>query len=252
MTKEVSCPYCDKVLVTFKAVRAHTSKCSKNTGEYSISVEYGPIHYTELINAPYKILKSKYPNISLSSIVRKFKEAGLLPESYVLRPIITKEYLIKQIQRYVNMYGHIPSSKDFNFGNCEESCTYTYIKYFGSWNSAIEAAGYFPNIQNGYGINTKALDGNLYRSQAEAYFVDNFLFSLYEYVVEPSYPEKYNKIYDWFIPSLNLYIELDGGIRPDVVIEKRKINKELGRNCLFIRAPYVYYRTSLQDFIDEN
>lgn len=249
MTKEASCPYCDKVLSTFKAVRAHTSKCSKNTGEYSISAEYGPIHYTELTNTQYKILKNKYPNISLSSIVRKFKEIGLLPKYYVLRPVITKDYLIKQIQHYVNTHGHIPSSKDFNFGNCEESCTYTYIKYFGSWNSAIEAAGYIPNIQNGYGTNTKAIDGNLYRSQAEAYFVDNFLFGIYEYIVEPSYPEKYNKIYDWYIPSLDLYIELDGGIRPEITKQKIEINKLLNRHCLFIPVQTIYNKKQLTDFI---
>lgn len=249
MNKEPFCPYCEKVLPTFKAVRAHTSKCIKNTGEYSISIDYGPIHYTELLNNSYKVLKNKYPNLSLSFIVRKFKEIKLLPQHFVLKPVITKEYLITQIQNYVNTHGHIPSSKDFNFGTCEECCTYTYIKYFGSWNSAIEAAGFTPNIQNGYGINTKSLDGNVYRSQAEAYFVDNYLFGKYDYIIEPAYPKKYNKIYDWYIPSLNLYIELDGGIRPEIIKEKVLINKLLNRLCLFIPVSSIYTNRQLTDFI---
>lgn len=243
------CPYCKKVLTTFKAVRAHTSKCSKNTGEYSISIEYGSIHYAEILNTPYKVLKAKYPNLSLSFMVRKFKELGLLPIDFIIKPPITKEFLIKQIQSYVKAHNHIPSSKDFNFGDCEESSTYTFIKYFGSWNNAIEAAGFTPNMQNGYGINTKALDGNIYRSQAEAYFVDNFLLGKYDYIIEPRYPEKYNKIYDWYIPSLDLYIELDGGVRPEITKQKIAINKLLNRTCLFIPVQSIYNKKQLMDFI---
>ena len=107
-------------------------------------------------------------------------------------------------------------------------------------NKAIEAAGFEPNIQNGFGIDTYGLDGHLYRSQAEAYFADNFLYGKYKYVVEPKYPEPHNKFYDWYIEDLNVYIELDGGLRPQVIEEKIEINKNLGRKLLVYTTEQIY------------
>jgi hypothetical protein len=154
----------------------------------------------------------------------------------------TKNSIIESILDYIATTGEIPGNRDLSIST-------TASTLFGSWNAAIEAAGFEPNIQNGFGIDTYGLDGHLYRSKSEAYFVDNFLFNKYEYIVEPKYPKPYNKYYDWYIPSIALYIELDGGIRPETTKDKIAINKILTRNCLFIDTSSIYKASSLLDFI---
>ena len=67
--------------------------------------------------------------------------------------------------------------------------------------------------------------------------------------MEPKYPKPYHKYYDWYIPELGLYIELDGGIRPQVTEEKVNINKILKRTCLFIPITEIYKYKQLSDFI---
>jgi hypothetical protein len=149
--------------------------------------------------------------------------------------VFSKHTIISKIQEYVSITNKLPNSKQNNNYIVKDFPTATTVrKYFGTWNNAIEAAGYIPNIQNGFGINTEGLDGHLYRSSAEAYFADTFLYNKYIYDIEPKYPKPYNRYYDWYIPSLGLYIELDGGIRPDTTKEKIIINKFLLRNVLFI------------------
>tara|TARA_R110000868_G_scaffold319286_6_gene580056 strand:- start:3356 stop:4036 length:681 start_codon:yes stop_codon:yes gene_type:complete len=155
----------------------------------------------------------------------------------------TQEYnkieLLKYIHDFVAETKEIPRVKDFR-NNSKRPTSTTYQNYFGSWNKAIEAAGYSPNIQNGFGINTKGLDGHLYRSRAEAYFCDNYLFNKVDYEIEPKYPEPYDKWYDWYLPESDTYIELDGGIRPKVITEKIKINKQLNRKLLIITTKDIY------------
>lgn len=159
----------------------------------------------------------------------------------------TKELVIKAINDYYMKFNKIPEYRDFIPPTYPSRMVA--VRIFGSWNKAIEAAGYTPNIQNSLGVNTRALDGYIYRSKAEAYFVDTFLFNKYEYIVEPPYPEKYNKYYDWYIPSLNLYIELDGGLRPETTKEKIAINKLLQRKCLFIDIFKLQKTSSLEDLL---
>lgn len=145
----------------------------------------------------------------------------------------TKEILIEAILDYVAETGELPTIRGFKLAS-------TCQLYFGSLNKAIEAAGFEPNIQNGFGIDTVGLDGHLYRSQSEAYFADMFLYGKYSYVVEPKYPKPYNKWYDWYIVDLDLYIELDGGLRPLVIEEKIRINKALGRNLVVYTTDEIY------------
>ena len=56
-------------------------------------------------------------------------------------------------------------------------------------------------------------------------------------------------MYDWYIPKLDLYIELDGEIRPERTKEKITLNKQLGRNCLFIKTSTLYNKNKLKDFM---
>ena len=81
---------------------------------------------------------------------------------------------------------------------------------------------------------------------------DLYVYDKFNYVIEPKYPEQYHKWYDWYIPSLDLYIELDGGIRPQATIEKIKINRLLHRKCLIIPTYTIKSpnRNTLEDFME--
>lgn len=192
-----------------------------------------------------KYSNGKYPTISaVTSHFGSWNSALIeanLPINN-LHDFNTKNSIIDVILDYVADTGEIPGKRDLSIAT-------TAAKLFGSWNAAIEAAGFEPNIQNGFGVDTYGLDGHLYRSRAEAYFVDNFLFNKYEYLIEPKYPKPHNKYYDWYISSLDLYIELDGGIRPETTKEKIAINTLLNRRCLFIDTSSIYKAASLVNFM---
>lgn len=127
----------------------------------------------------------------------------------------------------------------------------TITKYYGTFNNMLLALDIPINRINGrYGVYTIALDGHIYRSKAEAYFVDTYLYGKYKYIIEPKYPEPYYKYYDWYVPSINLYIELDGGIRPLVIQEKIEINKLLGNNLVVIPINKVGKYKTLDDIIE--
>ena len=161
---------------------------------------------------------------------------------------LSKEIVIEDIRIFYKKHGNIPTKKDFTKN--PEYVSHTSVRnIFGSWNAAIEAAGFKSNTPNLYGVATLGLDRHLYRSRSEAYFADNYLYNKYEYIIEPKYPEPYNRYYDWYIPSIDLYIELDGGIRPKVIEEKRHVNKLHNRFCLFIESSTIYGKKSLSDFI---
>ena len=291
------CPYCSKEFKTWKSVYPHMASCTKNTGEYFVHSELGPIHYTKILeyngiipltnalksfrrrgfdipnirrawsreeciqaihdfcvengripaSTDFENSGSKYP--SRSTVSRLFgtwnkaiEAAGFEPE-YIGRGW-SREECIQAIHDFCVENGRIPQYRDFNktdgkypscttvsklFGSwnvgieaagfesknigrdwsCEEciqaihdfwaehGCipqyrdfsktdgkypsSLTVSKLFGSWNVAIEAAGYTPNIQNGLGISTYGKDGQVYRSKAEATFCDNYLFEQYDY-----------------------------------------------------------------------
>jgi hypothetical protein len=252
---EYQCPYCKKSKSlkgkkydSWRSVRIHLKHCVEKTGEYFISMLTGPVHYTEILNTPLPILREKF-GLTLSEINKTFKERKIY-DIDIFAPY-TEQDCLNAIKAFYALHGYVPSTKSYYRVNKTYPCERTIINVVGSWNEAIIKAGFEVN-KSIFANPTIGKDLYKYRSQAEAYFADNFLFGKYDYIIEPKYPPVYNKIYDWFIPSLNIYIELDGGIRPAVVDEKRKINIELARTCLFIKAPYIYYKTSLQDFINEN
>ena len=63
-------------------------------------------------------------------------------------------------------------------------------------------------------------------SRLESTFVNKFLYNKYKYIIEPNYPDSTWR-YDWYIPSLDMYIELFGGLRPERLAEKIQLNKLL-------------------------
>jgi hypothetical protein len=151
----------------------------------------------------------------------------------------SEEGIIEAIQNFVDKYDILPTSKQFVNSSGKYPSNHSVRRIFGTWNSAIKAAGFKPNIQNGYGVDTLGLDKHLYRSQAEAYFADTYLYNKYAYTVEPKYPEPHNRYYDWYIASLDLYIELDGELRPHIIEEKILLNTQLNIKCLFIKTSTI-------------
>ena len=153
--------------------------------------------------------------------------------------VYNEDSIIKAIQQFYLENNRIPQRRDFSDNSAYPGYT-TVANYFGSWNAAITAAGFIPTTPNLYGVATQSLDGHTYRSKAEAYFADNYLFGKYDYKIEPRYPEPYKYVYDWYIPALNLYIELTAGLHPERIQDKININKYLNRKCLVVDIEDIY------------
>lgn len=248
MNQEYACPYCQQNTYAktskksgkfnnWGVVSRHTAKCKLNNSRYIISPIYGPLLIADLELLGISNIKTIYPNLILKYKLKKARAKDMCSTDFSNK--YTKNSIIKDIQKFYKDSYKIPSTRDFKY-NDEYPSPNTVIYHFGTWNDAIEAAGFQPNIQNGFGVNTYGLDKHLYRSKAEAYFADNYLFNKYEYLVEPTYPAPHNKYYDWYIKDLDLYIELDGGCRPDTTIEKIEINKSLGRKLVILTTDSIY------------
>lgn len=164
--------------------------------------------------------------------------AGLATNYVGAKKVYSEESIILAIKHFYSLNNRNPRTTDFSDNNDYPSFS-TVVRHFGTWYSALEAAGLSIDTQ-AFGIRTLAADNHLYRSHAEAYFVDNYLHDKYEYIIEPKYPKPYTYVYDWYIPSIDLYIELDGGIRPERTKEKRHANILLGRKCLFLSTKSMY------------
>lgn len=260
MEIDYKCPYCGRnsyakssrkpgKYTDWKSVVRHTSSCNKNDNSFIVTNEYGPISIEEIITTDPKKLKQRYPKTSFYDKIKHLKKLGKLTNIPSFKITHTKESIISSIIDFYNTFSRLPGIRDFSSNNPSYPNHDTVKTHFGSWNAAIEAAGFIPNIQNGFGINTRGLDAHLYRSSIEAYFCDTYLFGTYEYIIEPRYPEPYYKFYDWYIPSLDLYIELDGGIRPETTKEKININNILNRKCLFLDTDSIYNRTYVEQYL---
>lgn len=241
---DYKCPYCGQdsysnsskkrgKFDSWLSVRHHISRCRLNSKSYIICTNYGPISI-DSINKYNNIyaFKQDYPLFSGTpsyfTSSRNYRNITLTRDS-----IWDKNTICNFIQQYYKNYNVIPSIRDTPIG-----IMFQVKKLYGTWNKAVEAAGLIPNIQNGFGINTYAKDGILYRSRAEAYFVDQFLFEKEEYEYEKPYGNGWK--YDFYLPKYNLYIELDGGLRPQRIEEKRKYHLTHGVNCSIIKTEDIY------------
>jgi hypothetical protein len=230
-----SCPYCSKQFKTWKSVRGHNASCSKNTGEYFVDLLYGPIHYSELeIDGHINLLKDKFPLLNFTAVRHTFNKRNLLLKPY--NKSYSKEDCILLVKDWVLNNSKIPQCRDWQFCVIKKyPCLIVIQELFGSWNNMIEQSGFNPNINDGFGNRQVALDGVLYRSNLEVLFVNKFLFNKETY----SYEDKYlnhNKFYDFYILSRELYIEIDGGCRPEITLEKIAINKDLNRRLLIVTS----------------
>ena len=51
------------------------------------------------------------------------------------------------------------------------------------------------------------------------------------------------------MPDLDLYIELDGALRPEIMQEKITINKQENKNFIVIKTSEIYNKKELHDFL---
>jgi len=242
------CPYC-KIGITkkkiafssWKAVNRHMSYCSDSTKSLFCDEVYGPVSINFINNHSTSYLKTIYP---------EFKVSFAKVRSVILaNPLEWRrdELLLKAKEFYIE-HSRVPTSKDYMEINFYPSKASIY-KYFKSWEQYILEAELEYN-HNGYGHTTSGLDGNNYRSTLEAIFADKFLFNQYEYVIEPKYPANINKYYDWYIPSIDVYIELAGGLRNNIIQEKIEINKLYNKQLLVIKPSYIYKYKHLREILD--
>ena len=246
------CPYCQQdsysktskkkgQFESWKAVKGHTQKCSKSDKSYFIDSNIGPINIKEVYNLDYLKFRFKFSEAktNIHNIKRSFIQRNI--NTGIHSKHITKEFIIDKIKEFYLKNNRIPNYRDFDTKNSsiDYISSTTIQTYFGTFNEAIKAAGFKPDYNDGFGIRTVAKDGILYRSQAEAYFVDNYLYGKYKYEYERKY-DNYTKWYDFYLPELNLYIELDGGLRPQVIEEKILINKQENKNFIVIKTSDIY------------
>lgn len=161
----------------------------------------------------------------------------------------SRETIASAILDFYSKYKKIHSADCISRNNLPSIKTIT--KYYGTFNNMLSTLNIPINTVDGcFGVYTKGLDGHTYRSKAEAIFVNKYLFNKYDYIIEPRYPEPYYKYYDWYIPSIGLYIELDGGCRPSVMQEKIEINKLVGNRLAVVPISIINNYKNLEELLD--
>lgn len=247
---QCKCPYCSCSFASYNRVSKHCNSCIHNTHIFYIDKIYGAIHYTEFTNKRTEEVRVKYPKLSSLYIIATYFKKYNIDINYS-NCYFSREVIISKIQEYVTLYNEIPTSKVELRKPIDNFPTLpTVLRYFTSWNSAIEASGFNSNLKRGFGTASVGLDKHSYRSKAEAYFADTFLYSKYNYVVEPKYLNNI-WLYDWYIPELDLYIELDGGIRPWRIKEKQEFNTINKINCVYIPTSKITNFGDLEEILNE-
>lgn len=253
---EYKCPYCGTnkgskgYFNSWTSVVVHIRYCKEATGEYIIHKDKGPVHYTTILNTPVEELKNLYGGTKLRDIQQKFKKLGFINIDIYKK--YNKQDVIKAIQNKAQELGRVPTNTDFRKTNGEYPSIGFITKEFGSWLAALNAAGYRPDSSALYGRPTVAKDGHKYRSKAEADFANKFLYKQYDYIIEPAYASG-DYIYDWYVKELDLYIELDGGIRQGIIQTKMRINDSHNINCLYVPYKQIYLvnNKTLQQLLDK-
>jgi len=228
MTNTYSCPYCHKdtfakssdkqgFFTSWKDVRNHVSKCSFNTREYVFSLVYGPIKLANLYGKNFIQLRELYPLLEPSikiHITKQIRKAGITTNiSWSF------ETAKAAILNFVETNSRLPTSRD-TYNSYELPSDQWVKKHYSTWNDFIALCGLKPNSLSGYGSCHKFVDGNTYRSSLELYFVSNFLYNKFSYEYEKPYPGNTNRISDFYIPEYNTFLEIAGGLRPEVITEK--------------------------------
>jgi len=146
-----------------------------------------------------------------------------------------KDYLVKEIERFIEENGYIPSTNEFRFSKGYPGVK-GYKRLFGSFNNALVELGYTPVSvakKNKYSCNVIANDGHICDSVEEG-MVDNFLFANnITHSIQPLYPrhEKLNsKGYtraDFYLIDYNIFVEYAGLINRKFYAAKLQKKQEL-------------------------
>ena len=220
------CPYCDKRFNGWKSVRAHSSKCQSNDHRFAITLEYGPISYEEIGSLRSQEFFKKYPLIdqdkksNLNKTLRKHGYTGAKKYSKEEAKVSILQFFLKN--------GRNPTTRDTYYDHSlptDKWCKET----FGSWNKTLKFCGLEENSTY-YGVKSLGLDGIYYRSTLESNFADKYLYNKYRYEYEKPYPFNSSRISDFYLPDLDLYIEIAGGLRPEVIREKIDFCKKYSLN----------------------
>lgn len=217
-SKNCACPYCNSYFDTWKSVRAHISHCIHTNHKYVISLTEGSIDISQVVDfISFSNLKQTYPNIEpslLKHIVKHIRKKG-----YTTKNSWTAETAKEAVILFFITNNRVPTSRD-TYNNILLPSDRWVKKHYTTWNNFIVFCGLKPSSISGYGDCHKFKDGKTYRSSLEVYFVSNFLYNKLTYVYEKPYPGNTNRISDFYLPDYNLYIEIAGGLRPEVIKEK--------------------------------
>lgn len=168
--------------------------------------------------------------------------AGLSSNKYY-----EKDFLVKEIERFIAEHKHIPSTNEFRFSEGYPGVK-AYKRLFGSFNNALVELGYTPVCvakKNKYSCNVVADDGHICDSTEEG-LVDNFLFKKNIcHSIQPLYPrhEKLNPNgyirADFYLTKTNTFVEYAGLINRKFYAEKLEAKKQLA-TVLDINLLVVY------------
>ena len=238
-----NCPYCNKSFNSWLSVRGHIPSCSMKTNEYYIHKDIGPIHFSEFYLNSVKSFNSKYPEVT--SVEKNSARKTLRKYGFSSCKEWTLESAKEAILKFYKDNGRNPTSRDVK-GNNIPSEPWSRNNLNG-WNSLLIYCGLEIN-NNGFGNMSKAKDGVVYRSSLEAKFVDKFLYLRETYIYEKPYPGNTSRISDFYLPDYDLYIEIAGGLRPEVIQEKISycINNKLG---LLVIRPRELDKNSLNEIL---
>ena len=211
-----------------KAIQ-HTKQRLGIQGNYRVQFDLKDLEQLTLAQLQ---IKYKYSENTVLNYKKKLK----LPKKD--NRVWNKNNIIEAFQKFYNIHSRVPQTREylnFDYLPCYEPVAF----HFGSWNKGIIAAGLEPNENDGFGTRIKGLDGILYRSKYETDFSNSWLFNKEEYIYELKYPKPYNLYYDFYLPKRNLYIEIDGGIRPEQIKKKIEINNKLFKFLLVIKGEEI-------------
>ena len=159
---------------------------------------------------------------------------------YPIKPIIPKEQIIKEICNFYRKKGRIPLKREYYH--------YKAARFrFGTWNSAVIAAGYNPNPVR-FAKKYIAKDGHFCDSLSEK-IIDDWLFKR-KIVHERNIPYPGNKFHFDFKVN-NTYIEffgLHGELKryDELVKQKLKIIKKNNIKFLSIFPKNIYSKSNLE------
>jgi hypothetical protein len=152
------CPYCNnsynnnkRLFTSWKGVSSHARDCISNKdNSYVFDSTQGSIHVS-VFQKGYSsnYIRYLYPNLTrtLTHIKSKFTERGFIVDANTSVNWSDVE-LLCILHTYYKLFSKIPIGSDFDelLGYPKDT---TYSKYFGSWNNALEEAGFItPHLRD--------------------------------------------------------------------------------------------------------